>query len=215
MAEFPEIAARLRGWPRRILALACLLVAAASALTTRSSADAKPGPSAPVLVAAHALAAGTVLRTADLQIASWPTALRKASGLARAEQAVGHRLAAGVAAHEAVTTTRLVGRQLATGLPPGLVATTVPLAGSAATSLVHAGDLVDLLATIQPPVDGGPASAEVLAHDARVLAVLPAPTGSASGEASTTVVVAVDSPTARRIAAASGLPILATVRDPP
>nr|MDQ6937649.1 hypothetical protein [Actinomycetota bacterium] len=51
---------RLRGWPRLVLAAGCVALAASSGLSARSNAD--PRATVPVVVASHALAAGTVLR---------------------------------------------------------------------------------------------------------------------------------------------------------
>jgi Flp pilus assembly protein CpaB len=161
-----------------------------------------PGAAAPertvrVVVAARALPAGHVLAARDLAVARWPARLRPGAAVSAREQLIGARLAGPVGAREPVTSTRLLGTDLTSGLAAGIVATTVPLADPGTADLVHAGDRVDVLATPQPDLDAptpastGPPRVSVVATRVRVLAISPA-TDARSAEA----VLAVDRATA-------------------
>ncbi|HEY7048964.1 MAG TPA: Flp pilus assembly protein CpaB [Jatrophihabitantaceae bacterium] len=207
-----ELAGRLAGWPRRILALCCLILAAVTALAAHRPAPARSGD--PVLVAARDLAAGAQLGAADVRLKPWPDELRPAGALTRAADAVGHRVAGPVRTGDALTTTRLVGAGLTLGLPPNLRAVPVQVSGAA---LIQAGDSIDLLVGDPPDATGtGQPAAHVLAEAARVLAVTPAPpTDAADGPAPLDIVIAVDRATSLKIAAAAGRALLATLRDPP
>jgi pilus assembly protein CpaB len=199
------------GWPRRVLALTCLLLALLSAVHSRD-ATAKTGPATTaVLVAARALAVGTSLSAADVRIARWPPLLRPATALERPLDAIGRRLASPLAAGDAVTQQRLVGGDLAAGLPPGTVAAPITLANSAAANLIHAGDYVDLLSPPSP--DGVGTSALVLAFGVLVLAVVPESPDSAQPGAQ--LVVALERSSELKLAQAESEPVLATVSEHP
>jgi pilus assembly protein CpaB len=198
---------RLGGWPRRIVALACLVLAGLSAVagpSSRAGSSADTSGSA-VVTAARPLAAGTVLSAGDLTLATWPERLRPAGTMGVVQDAVGRRLAGPMQAREAVTTSRLVGNSLTAGLPPDQLATLVTLAGTGAQSLVQPGDSVDLFSATDE------SAAHALAQQVRVLAVLPPP---ADAEA-VSIVVAVDRATAPALAAATHASILAMVHGSP
>jgi Flp pilus assembly protein CpaB len=110
---------------------------------------------------------------------------------------IGRVLAAAVRAGEPLTDARLVGPGLVDQLSPEQVAAPVRLADLAVASLVHAGDRVDVLATAR---DAGRATIE--ATGALVLAVEQAPSGAADTGGGL-LVLAVDRPTAARLAAAA------------
>ena len=212
-----ELATRLGGWPRRLIALGCLLLAGVTAVGARRSSAPQPGR--PVVVAAHDLAAGAAVTAADLRLRSWPDELRPAGVLTRPGDAIGHRVAGPVRAGEALTASRLTGVGLTAGLPPALRAVPVQVSGG---NLVHAGDSIDLLvsdppdpAAIGPPGATGPPTAHVLAEGARVLAVAPAASMPGVDGADIDIVVAVDRATSLRIAAVSGRTLVAAVRNPP
>lgn len=207
----------LAGWPRRLAATGCLVLAAVSAL-----ASAHQGRSAtagadlqPVVVAAHALAPGGVLGPADLRIARWPRA--DVPPTARSWDAVlGRRIGAAMSAGEPVTTARLLDTAVVAALQPGQVAATVPLVDHGQAGLICAGSSVDLYAGVDPTllVDGhqlGGSGAPV-AHAVRVIAVLSPPTQSAT--AALSLVVAVDAATAARLSNRGNTPYLATLRPP-
>jgi pilus assembly protein CpaB len=203
-------------WPRRLIALACLLLAGLSALhADRPSAHADVA-TAEVVVAARELTAGTVLGADDIRVASWPATLRPVTAVANPTAAIGRTVAGPVGSGEMITTTRLVGNDLAAGLPVGLIAVAVPLVDSGTAALIHAGDRVDLLSPpsdTTSPVPSGSRAATMVAADVLVLAVVsrdPGLTGS-NGQ----LVVAVDQPTELRIAGAISTPMLATLIKPP
>ena len=209
-----EIAARLSGWPRRLLALGCVLLAAVTAMGARH--EPPPAAAGSVVVAARDLPAGAQLTDADLRVLAWPVNLRPPGAMSRPAQVIGRRLAGPIRADEALTGTRLAGADLTAGLPPQLRAVPVELAGSAMPDLVRVGDRIDLLVNDQPDGDAAPSpSAHVLAEGVRVLAVAGRPPDPGADGESTGLIVAADQPTALRIAAASGRSVLATVRKPP
>ena len=168
-----RIGPRLRGWPRRVLALGCLLLAALSATHASHSAAAPPTASVDVVVAAHDLAAGAVLGTRRRARQSWPAALRPAAAVRTTAAAVGRRLAGAVGSGELITSTRLVGSNLTAGLSAGLIAVPVPLVDPGAASLIHAGDRVDLLS----PASDASQPAVMVAAGVLVLAVVPSDPG--------------------------------------
>ncbi len=216
-----DIAARLRGWPRRVLALGCLLLAAITALAgQRHKQPSVPGSA--VLVAARDLAAGARLSPADVRVRTWPTSLRPPSAASRPAQVVGHRLAGPIRSGEPITSTRLAGSGLTVGLPAGLSAVPVEVTGAALPGLVHAGDSIDLLVGDPPEADASsPGPARILAERVRVLAVIGlSPDAGADGNGvgdgdGVGLIVAADRATALRLAAAAGRPLVATVHGPP
>ncbi len=198
----------LGGWPRRLLALGCLVLAAIIA----THATAKPTTTAggvAVVVAAHDLGPGSSIAAGDVRLASWPTALRPPTSLAAIDKAVGRRVAGAVGAGEPITSRRLIGADLSTGLSTAMVAVPVPLVDSAAITLIQAGDYVDLLS---PPPDRT-GSAVIVAQEALVLAVTVSEV--AAGAAGSQLIVAVDRATELRIAQMITSPMLATLVKPP
>jgi pilus assembly protein CpaB len=205
-----DLAARLNGWPRRVLAVCCLVLAGAAALGARHSGDThRPGH--PLLVAARDLAAGSRLSAADVRLRSWPDELRPAGAFASGAAVAGRRLAGAVRTGEAITETRLSGPGLAAGLSPTLRAVPVQVTGGAA-GLLHPGEFVDLLVSDPPEAaDAAPPAAHLLAEAVPVLAVTSTPGGADSFG----IVVAVDPATALKLAAVSGRTLVATLRHPP
>lgn len=212
-SRLADLSARLSGWPRRIIALIFLLLAAGAALMDRAAAPAAVRvPTTPVVVSSADLAVGTVLRPDQLRVVSWPAELRPAGAFARTSDLVGQRLAGPTRSGEAVTRTRLAGPDLASGLPSGFIATPAPvIAGS--TTFVHAGNRVDLIA---PAGDNATATgpAHVVAEQVLVLAVLP-PNDDRNPTPSSTIIVAARSDVAARIATETSVPLVALVRSPP
>jgi Flp pilus assembly protein CpaB len=198
----------LGGWPRRLVALSCLLLAAISA----AHATAKPAAAIAdvhVVIAAHDLGPGSSIGAGDVRLASWPSALRPSTALAGLKTAVGRRVAGAVGSGELITSSRLIGADLSAGLGAGMVAVPVPLVDSAAVTLIQAGDYVDLLS---PPADRTD-SAVMVAQAALVLAVTARdPSDSTTGAQ---LIVAVDRATELRIAQVITSPMLATLIKPP
>jgi len=207
---------RLAGWPRRLLALSCLLLAALSALGATRRAGS--GASVVVLVAARPIAAGRALVAADLRLIDWPAARVPTGVIRRIDSVLGRYVAGPVASGELLTEQRFVGSSLATGLAGDVVAATVPLADPAAAQIVHVGDHVDLLPapdTAGPEPDGSPPTPVTTAilRDVLVLAVLAQPTGPAPTSA--TVVVAVDRSQEGRLATFAQRGVFAMIDVPP
>jgi pilus assembly protein CpaB len=186
-----------------------LLVAGISALhSTRPTARAAASDSR-VIVAAHGLAAGSVIGADDVRVAQWPTSIRPAAALSTTKDAVGRRLGGPMTTGEAITAARLVGGALTAGLAPGLVAVPVPLVDPGSAALIQSGDRVDLLS---PPTDSSQ-KAVLVAASALVLSVVAAdPANSQSGAQ---LVVAVDSAVELQIAESINAPMLATVVTSP
>jgi hypothetical protein len=133
-----------RGWPRALArrrVVAGVLVLLAAVLAIRPPPQARGEPTAPMLVAARDLAAGSLLRPSDLRVVRAPESVRPPTALTAAEQASG-RVLAGVASRgEPVTRARLVGREnsrLATG-DPDSVAVPVRLADPEVAALLGGG----------------------------------------------------------------------------
>jgi pilus assembly protein CpaB len=208
-----EIAVRLGGWPRRLLALGCVLLAAMTAMSARR--EPPPAPAGSVVVAARDLPAGAQLAGADVRVRAWPGDLRPPGAMSRPAQVVGHRLAGPIRANEALTRTRLAGAELTAGLPPQLRAVPVELVSSAVPGLVQVGDRIDLLVNDQPDGGAPSPSAHVLAEGVRVLALAARPADPGADSPVTGLIVAADQSTALRIASASGRSVVAAVRKPP
>jgi Flp pilus assembly protein CpaB len=159
-----------------------------------------PPPVVAVVVAARAVPAGAVLSTADVTLEPVPLQARQPGAVLAPGSAVGRRLAAPLAAGEAVTTTRLVPRGPADGLAPGAVALHVLLADPTAGDLLSAGRRVAVY-----PTTGAPA----LARGAAVLSVDPPPDPGAvvlggSTTAPRGVVLALPADAADRVLAGHG-----------
>lgn len=205
---------RLGKWPRLLGAACCLLLAAGSALAAPSGRP-TTGATVPVVVAARPLPAGHVLTRDDLVVRRWPAQLRPPNARGDPGALAGRRLAGPVGRGETITATRLLGSDLATQLPVGLVAAAVSLGDPHAADLVRPGDRVDLLEADRPadPLAAAPATrpaVELLAAGCRVLAVLPA-----SAAADAELVVAVDRNTAVRITRDSATQVFTAVAAPP
>ncbi len=191
---------------RRIGAALLAAVALALALRPAPPADAAPPGTQPVVVAARSLDAGRALEEADLALARYPPGTAPAGGLAEPGMLVGRVLAGPVGAGEPLTATRLVGPGLTTLLPDGQVAAPVRLADLAVAALVRTGDRVDVLAT-----EPGAGAAETVASGVRVLAA----GGVGDDPTAGLLLVAVDTGTAARLAAAATSATLTVSLPPP
>jgi Flp pilus assembly protein CpaB len=209
---------RIGRWPRVALAASCALLALDSAVSARTSSTtrAPSAAGAAVVVAARDLPTGRVLTSRDVVLAKWPTTLVPISAARRLETVLGRRLAGALARREPVTRTRLLGRDLTTGLPPGLVAVPVPLGDVHAADLLHPGDHVDLLATPRGDAGGALGSGStagpvtVAGSHLLVLAVL-----RGGAESGTDLVVAANRDEAVRITRIGGSQTLAGLGVPP
>ena len=156
-------------------------------------------PSAPVVVAAAELAPGSTLTAGDLTVARLPRAALPDGTAATPGRLLGQVLAAPLRRGEPVTDVRLVGPRLWDRVPAGQVAAPVRLADLAVSTLLRAGDRVDVLATTPE------AGARVVADGALVLTTDAPPPGSEPRPAADggLLVLAVDPDTAARLAAAA------------
>ena len=190
-------------WARTILfrrTAAALLAVLAVALAAASLLHGQEH-TAPVLVAARDVPAGTTLTGDDVRIRDLPVAYAPSGSLHDLGTAVGRILTGSARAGEPITDVRLVGREstlLATG-DPDAVAVPVRLSDAAVADLLRPGSRVDVV--------GDPA---VLANDAVVLTVRPSEGLSAKGRL---VVVALPRQLAAKVAAASlAQPVTVTLR---
>lgn len=201
------------GWPRRIAASLCLLLALLSAFTSHT----RTAPhQAPVVVSARSLLPGTVLAAADLRSALWPEMTVPAAAVTRVSDAIGHTVGAAMTRGEPITAARLLDTGITAALAPGQVALTISLASGNQAAILRSGAVVDLYSTAAEAnlVEGKPLpgsrSGHQLATNVRVLAVLP-PSESSGGSS---LVIATDRATAARLADLPAGPILASLVPP-
>jgi Flp pilus assembly protein CpaB len=206
-----EIAYRLGGWPRRLAALTFLALAGVTALPGHDQAVASDP--APVVITARDLPAGTVLRAADVRLSRWNSSQIPRRAVRSIAQAIGATIAAGMDRGEPITTARIRGPGITTGLTPGLVAVTVTITGPSTLALIRAGDRVDLLAAT-PADTSAVRPARVVATAVRVLAVL-TPHSATADDQSAGLVVAVSRASALSIASVVDGSMTATLRMPP
>jgi pilus assembly protein CpaB len=207
----------ISGWPRRLAALLCLMLAALAA--TRTSG--RPAvETIPVSVAARTLQAGSLLGAGDVRVAAWPRSLAPAGRIAVASAVLGRRVGAPMARGEPITTQRLLDTAIVAALKPHQVAMTVRLSDDGQLAVLRAGALIDLDPTDLSnrtvvdgqPVGSAPAAGHPSAENVRILAVLPSPDESAQSLPS--LVVAADTSTVSRLAAMAGTPMIATLKPP-
>jgi Flp pilus assembly protein CpaB len=193
-------------------AAAALLAGTALVLALRPGpVPATPGgPTAvPVVVAGADLPAGTLLDEHDLASVRLPPDAVPAGTQPDVDDLVGRVLAGAVRAGEVVTDVRLVGPGVTASLRDGQVAAPVRLADLAVAALVRTGDRVDVLATA-PDAE----RAELVAVAALVLAA-PLPATDGTDPAAGLLLLAVDAPTAARLAAAATTATLTVSLPPP
>ncbi len=204
-----DLLLRLDRWPRRVVAVLLLLVAAVTAVGGHRPATAQPVSGRPVVVAARDLPAGAVVAPGDVALATADRA--PPSALEGTAAVVGRRVAGPIGRGEVVTPTRLLGSGLATGLTDGRLAVAVPVARTGSGLLARAGDTVELIAG--PGVDGG--VPEVLVAAAPVLASVPGGSDDTAGSATgAELVVATDAAGALRISTAASRDVIAAVLGP-
>jgi len=213
--------AYLSGWPRRIAALLCLLLAATSVLTRTS---ARSAATTPTVVASHRLPAGTLLSRQDLRVTAWPAPSMPAGAAQSADAVVGRRMATALGQGMPVTADDLLEPAIARALATGQAATTVDLASESQLAMLRTGARVDLYAspmagTFVPQATGAAGSpgasggiGSPVARDAEVLSILP-PAASLP-DARPALVVATDRATAAQLAQVPGS-FLATLVRPP
>lgn len=216
---------RRGGAVRRTLRRNRRAVAAAAAglsiLTLGTALQPEPPATRPVVVAAGQLGAGHRLALADLAVARVPEAVLPDGAPVHPEALVGRVLAAPLSRGEVVAPSRLVGSTAFAAVPAGTSPMPIRFADPGAARLLSAGQRVDVLAAGSLSEDGlgGPATAQVVAEDALVLAVVE--TGEASamgggGSQEPLVVLAVGPGAALALAAAQAQDHLSfTMSQPP
>ena len=202
----------LSGWPRRVAALLCLLMAAGTALT---GGHLPATATVPTVVASHAMPAGALLNSADLAIAAWP-ADAVPSGIARTIAGVaGRRAATSLNRGMPVTTADLLEPAIAKALADGQAATTVELTTAGQLAILRIGDHVDLYpgADTGPLTAAGPTEAGLpIARNAEILSVLPA--SDAAPDAKPALVVATDRAAAAQLARSAAAFVVTLVQPP-
>ncbi len=191
---------------RRMAAVLLAVTAVALALRPGPPADEAAPEAVPVVVAGRALDAGRALNADDLALSHYPAGTAPTGVVRDPDLLVGRVLAGAVRPGEPLTDARLIGPGLTALLPHGQVAAPVRLADLAVAALVRTGDRVDVLATVP-----GATQAELLAAGVRVLAA----GGSGDDPAAGLLLVAVDTPTAARLAAAAAGSTLTVSLPPP
>lgn len=155
-------------WRRSVLRrVVAAVLAAGAVLLVGVELRPPPEPRRPVVVAARALSAGTVLTSADVVVRPVAVSAVQPGALSGVGEAEGRRLVAPLAPEEALTHTRLVARGPTEGLPRGRVALHVVASDPASVDLLLPGSRARVY-----PVGGG----RVLARDAVVLAADAVPT---------------------------------------
>jgi pilus assembly protein CpaB len=130
-----------------------------------------PARLSPVVVAAHAIAAGHRLGPDDLAVAGWAPGTGPVDALHGVGLAAGRVASGPLARGDAVTEGDLLGPGVLTGLAPELLAVPVRVADSSTAALVRRGDRIDIL------VASGSSAAVVVSG----VLVLADPDGSGSG----------------------------------
>lgn len=190
---------RAAAWHRRLLTAGLLAAAVAFAL---QAVTPSPPPGARVVVAARDLSGGVRVSGTDLTVHGVPRDALPGGALRERADAEGRILVGPVRKGEVLTDVRLVGRSLLEAYGDTLVAAPVRIADAASVRLLHAGDVVDVLAA---GADDGGAGARLVASAVPVVSV-PAASGSVLGPTDTSgalVVVVTTDTTAARLAAAA------------
>lgn len=195
LAGFLQRISRAARWHRRGLGIIACVVCF---FATLSALSPDQPDSAPVVVATRALPAGTQLGADDLAVVLMPLAHLPDAAVSDPAEALGRTLVGPLTSGSVLTSANLLGsRDAELGADERLVPFRVP--DAATVALLRVGDRISVVGST---VDGGVVD---LATDVRV-AALPAPAESGSfgaGDSGALVVVACDSATAGRLAAAS------------
>lgn len=155
---------------------------------------AKP-ESTPVLVASHALTAGSTLTAADITTIEMPIELMPTEALSDPDEVVGRVLTATLTQGSVLTGAAVLSSRDMTEADERLVPFRVP--DAATVALLHVGDRISVVGSSS---DGGVID---IATDVRIAALPTTESGSLGGESGALVVVAADAETAAQLAAAS------------
>lgn len=164
---------------------------------------------APAVVLAHSMAAGTELQADDLKVAQVAAGLVPAGALTDPAAAVGARLTAALPAGMPLTPEVLVEVGGGVAAPSGTVAFPTRLSDPAVAGLIQPGDRIDVYASAGSPGGATITPAQELAKGALVLQV-PGVDGAA-GDAPGLLVLAVTETEARLLGGASSWAVITAV----
>jgi pilus assembly protein CpaB len=168
-----RLADTVEPWRRAVLRRRRMLGAGCAGLTVVAALSVL-APPAPirrgVVVAAEALRPGTRLAAADLRTAGFPAGLVPAGAFSSSSRVLGRTVATDVPAGEPLTGGVLLGPSV---VPAGRVLTVVRLSDPAGSAGLRPGDLVDVLGA-----RAGAPTAQVLAGRIRLVALPADPTGT-------------------------------------
>jgi pilus assembly protein CpaB len=187
---------------RRLVAAA---LAGISVVCTISALRPSPVATRALWVAARDLTGGAPIAAGDVKLERVPSGDLPAGAMAAATHPVGRLLAAPMRRGEPLTDVRLLSPSLLTASDqPNDVAVPVRIADGAATiALVHAGDLVDVIA-VAAADNPTPAAGSTAVHDVRVLATPTLHNAAATGdETAGLLIVAATTHQAAALAAAA------------
>lgn len=209
MPSRPDLRGRAQRLRRRLLrhrrALAALLAGLAVLAATRA-VTAPPPATVGTWVAAHPLSSGSVLSPADLSKRRFAPGTAPQDAITDPDEVIGHTLATPLRAGVPLT----VGDVVADGWlrdREGLSAVPVRITDPGVVPLLSVGDAVQLVAATADR----PADAQVLAQDARVLAIPHADQGQETTPAGRLVVLGVPPGSAARISGLAGSHFLTVV----
>ncbi|GAA4810945.1 SAF domain-containing protein [Tomitella cavernea] len=141
------------GWPRAVALRRCAAAVLAVTAVVLAVRGDPASDEVDVVIAAHDLSPGSEITAADLAVVRRASRAVPRGALSAADAALERIIAAPVRAGEALTDVRLLGEPLAraaAGVQDARLVT-VRLADPALAEVVHAGDLVDIIAA--PPDD--------------------------------------------------------------
>ncbi|MDQ1619264.1 MAG: pilus assembly protein CpaB [Actinomycetota bacterium] len=218
--ERPSVATWLRelrraaAWHRRLLVAGLLAASVAFAIQALSP---QPPHGVAVLVATRNISGGMQLSPADVQLRDVPQSVVPDGALRREDDVAGRTLVAPLRAGEVVTDVRVVGRSYLEAYGAELVAAPVRIADAASVQLLHAGDVIDVLAAGAQAEGTSAGGARLVASAVQVITI-PRSKGSLLGSAdvgdSALLVLATTSATAARLAAAAVTERLSVVIRP-
>lgn len=167
MVDLSTASARLRRIFLRHRRLIAATLAAGAMLAALQVAAPTPPSLAPIVVTAHDLTSGTVLRADDVQVVDAPLGLAPSGAVASVAAVLGETVAGPMRAGEPLTDRSLVGAALIAGYPEGLVATPVHIDDPSVVALLRVGGRIAVYAS----TGDDQRSAEEVVGDAPVVAL--------------------------------------------
>ena len=135
---------RILAWRLRFVLIACAILAIL-ALTLETLGAIHP-PSKPVLVTKTAIEAGSKLQASDVEIVDMPSSLVPDGALETVDEAVGKQLAVGLPKGMVVPAKLLATSEFFANAPRGTRIVSVPILADGQSALVSVGDSVALYA---------------------------------------------------------------------